>query len=71
MEASTGPGKFYVGLVEILSGLVKFTITSIQIMGFGSRLWNLQFVGPVDKNISCHAGYIRVKNSVPELFQHL
>ena len=42
MKASTGPppmaGKFYVGPVENLSGRVKFPITSIQIMGFGTRL---------------------------------
>ena len=29
-------GYFYVGPVEILSGLVKFTITSIEMMGFVS-----------------------------------
>ena len=43
MEPSTGPqaNKLYVGPVENLSGPVTFCITSIQIMGFGSRLWDL------------------------------
>ena len=43
MKTSTAPrgGKFYVEPVDILSGLVKFPITSIQITGSGSRLWNL------------------------------
>ena len=38
MEANTGllAGKFYVGPVEILNGLVKFPITAIQIMGIWS-----------------------------------
>ena len=50
-----GPSKFYVGPVEILSGLVKCPITSIQSIGFGSRLWDLVVVGPVDKKVSFHA----------------
>ena len=33
-------------------GLVKFPITSIQIMGFGSRLWDLSVL--VDKKVSFH-----------------
>ena len=41
-------GKFYVGPVEIMSGLVKVPITSIQILGFGNRFWDfLGFVRPV------------------------
>ena len=39
--------KFYFGPVEILSGLVKFPITSIPI--FFYRLWDLGVVGPVVK----------------------
>ena len=45
-------GIFYVGPVDILSRLVKFPITSIQIMGFGSRLWDLGVVEPVDEKVS-------------------
>ena len=59
MEASSSPtaraSKFYVGPVHILSGLVKFPITSTQIMGPGSRLWGLDIVvRPVDKKVSLH-----------------
>ena len=38
-------GKFYVGPVEMLNGLVKCPITSIQIVVLGSRLWDLEVVG--------------------------
>ena len=52
-------GKFYVGPCgnfASLSWLVKGPIhTSIQIMGFGSKLWDFQGVGPVDKKVSFHA----------------
>ena len=45
METSTGlsASKVYVGPVEILSGLVKFPITSIQISGLGADygIWEL------------------------------
>ena len=51
-------GKFYAGPVEILSGVVKCPITSIQIMGFESRLWDLGVVGQVDKEVSFHAWYV-------------
>ena len=56
MEASTSPParEFYVGPVEILSGLLKCLITSIEIMGFRSRLWDLTVVRPVDKKVSFH-----------------
>ena len=42
-------GKFYVEPVEIMSGLVKCCITSIQIIGFWSRLWDLGVDGPVGR----------------------
>ena len=42
-------GESYVGPVEILSWLVKFPIISIQIVEFGSRLWDLGVVRPVEK----------------------
>ena len=48
-------GKIYVGPVEILSGPLKFPITAIQIMVFGSRLWDFGVVGPVEKKVSFHA----------------
>ena len=56
MEATTGRGPWpvNVGPVEILSGLVKFPIISIQIMGFESRLWDFGVIGPVDKTVSFH-----------------
>ena len=64
METSTGPpphglaSKYYAGPVEILCGQVKFPINSIQIMGFGSRLWDLGIIGPVDKTVGFHAWII-------------
>ena len=56
MEANSGPtaGKFYVGPVEILNGIVKFPIASIQFMGIWSRLWDFEVAGPVNKKVSLH-----------------
>ena len=54
-------GKFYVGPVDIMSGPVKFPITSILFIGFGSRLWDFGDVGPVNKKVSFHV------NSVTDL----
>ena len=34
---------------------IPITCTLIQIIGFGSRLWDLGVIGPVDKKISFHA----------------
>ena len=48
-------GEFYVGPVNILSGLVQFPITSIQFITFESRFGNLGVVRPVDRKISFHA----------------
>ena len=48
-------GNFYVGPVKVLSGQVKFSITSMKILGIGSSLWNMGVVGPVDENVSFHA----------------
>ena len=45
-------GKNYVGPVELLSWLVKFHITAIQIMRFGSRLCDLGVVGPVETKLA-------------------
>ena len=51
--------KIYVGLVEILCGLVNFPITSKQIREFGIRLWDLGVLGPVNNKVSFHAVYLQ------------
>ena len=47
-ETRSVASEFYVGPIEILSGLVQFPITLIKNLGFRSRLWDLGVVGPVD-----------------------
>ena len=55
MAGKKWAGKKYVGPVEIVSEPLKFPIAAIQIMVLGSRLWDLDVVGPVEKKVSFHA----------------
>ena len=58
VKASTGPSAhghyFYVGLLEILSGLVKFLITSVQIFGTDNEIY-MKDVRLVDKKNSFYS----------------
>ena len=47
--------QFYIGVVEILSELVKFPMTSIQIMSYGNISCDLRVLSPVDKQVRFHA----------------